>query len=238
MAPDKQALVSYAVLLFFVDNNFYVFTDTTIPNLPHDSMSPDNSPSKAMAASSSTETSYYSTVSHLDMRESIQESVVTTVSKSEERFSNSQTVTNNSIVHNNGNISRSDVNQSRGTVIEIAPNSPDSHSNITSEPRVSVISNKSADTSFSSQTMSSTYSESVVSSTTTEQSSEPEQSNSKNYSTNIVGVDKEIKQKKFSDTAESSLPKGDRLNIDAGSKDGVEYEVEESVSISTAFLFK
>ncbi|XP_060603224.1 phosphatidylinositol 4-phosphate 5-kinase type-1 alpha-like isoform X3 [Ruditapes philippinarum] len=202
--------------------------DTTIPNLPHDNMSADNSPSKAMAASSSTETSYYSTVSHLDTRETVQESTVATVSKSEERFSNSQTVSNTSNLHNNGNISRSDVTQSRGTVIEIAPNSPDSQSNIPSEPRVSVISNKSADTSFSSQAMSTGYSESIISSTTTERSSEYGQSDSTNFSSNVSGVDKEIVQKKYSVTTDSNVLKVETLNSDVGVKEGSGFEVEES----------
>ncbi|XP_053386781.1 phosphatidylinositol 4-phosphate 5-kinase type-1 alpha-like isoform X3 [Mercenaria mercenaria] len=193
--------------------------DTTIPNLPHDSLSADNSPSRVMAASSSTETSYYSTVSHLDIRDTLPDSNVKIVSKSEERFSNSQTVSNNSAVHNNGNISRSDVNQTRGTVIEIAPISPNSDSNIPNEPRISVVSHKSAD-SFSSQAMSTGYTESIVSSTT-EPSVVSEQSDSTEFSTNVAGNDKEIVRSKYSDT-DCYKVKDETFNSDVGN------EVEES----------
>jgi hypothetical protein len=123
------------------------------------------------------------------------------------------------------------VTQSRGTVIEIAPNSPDSQSNIPSEPRVSVISNKSADTSFSSQAMSTGYSESIISSTTTERSGEYDQSDSTSFSTNVSGVDKEIVQKKYSVTTDSNVLKVETLNSDVGVKEGSGFEVEESVSI-------
>lgn len=206
---------------------FLSFTDTTIPNLPHDSagISPDNSPSKTMVASSSTDASYYSTVSHIETREVHQESSVSAIaSKSDERFSNSQTVSNNSTLHNVSNISRSDVNQFRGTVIEIAPNSPESESNIPSEPRRSVVSQKSADTSFSSQATSTGYSESIVSSM--EPSAVLEQSDNTDSSVNISSSIKE--QPITSDTNKDSNKQ--KVEISNSSGGNTQREVEESVS--------
>ncbi|KAL4216797.1 Phosphatidylinositol 4-phosphate 5-kinase type-1 beta [Mactra antiquata] len=149
--------------------------DTTIPNLPHDSVSGsiESSPSKTMVASSSTEASYYSAVSH-------QESV-TAISRSEDRFhGNSQSVSS-SVTNNNGNnvVSRVETKQSSvKQTIELAANSPKGDSNTVG----SEAPQKMADISFSSQgtSVDETYTESIVSST-----SEPSAVSEQSVSTDI-----------------------------------------------------
>lgn len=122
-----------------------VVSDTNIPNLPMDSTNPslENSPSKTMATSSSTDASYFSAQSHLDSDGQKDSAVTVVISKSDKRFGNGQrTVSSVTTTHSSEVISHSEKSQSvEKTTIEISANSPpkisvgnDSHS----EPRETV----------------------------------------------------------------------------------------------------
>lgn len=137
--------------------------DATVPNLPFDSlgMSPDVSPSKTMAASTSTDASYYSAVSQLD-----------TVSDHNIKVSKSDGnshVTNVNNVNNAKNYdSKSDGHQLnlKRTVIEISSGNRTPVGNIPSEAN-DMMYEKHADTSFSSDATSGVgYTESTASSGT------------------------------------------------------------------------
>lgn len=225
-------------------------------------MSPDNSPSKTMAASSSsgTEASYYSSASHIESREphstilhienrepnntmsyndnrqphsTLIESreshhnsnITVIVSRSEERFSNSQTAANTSPVYNNDNVRQSAVNQSKGTVIEITPNSHNQGGNIPSEARVNSVAQNNTDTSIS--TRSSGYTESIISSTTTGTRGVSDAS----YGTDVSVISGGNVQVVVSDTRLTSGRVMDRV---ADVTKDAAYDVEQSVSIKSA----
>lgn len=231
-------------------------------------MSPNNSPSKTIAASSSsTDASYYSSASHIENREPHStilhienrephntvshnengeghgtvlqaenreshstvsrephhdSNISVTVSRSEERFSNSQTASSTSAVYNKDNVSRSEVNRSRGTVIEITPNSYSRDGNIPSETRVNVVSQKITDTSFS--TRSTGYTESINRSSTTEPPVVSDLSDSTDVSANSGG--------NVQGVVSATVVDSDRVmdGVSDVTKD-TSYHVEESVSI-------
>lgn len=107
----------------------------------------ENSPSKTMATSSSTDASYFSAQSHLDSDGQKDSGATVIISKSDERFGNGQrTVTNVTTTHSSEVISHSEKSQSvEKTTIEISANSPPKISvgnNSYSEPRETVTTHK------------------------------------------------------------------------------------------------
>jgi len=94
----------------------------------------DNSPSKTMAACSSTETSYYSTVSHIDTDAPRGSSTNAVISRSDERYTNGQkTLSSVTSAKSSDVVSHSEKVQTvEKTTIEISANS---------SPKISVTSN-------------------------------------------------------------------------------------------------
>lgn len=121
-------------------------TDATIPNLPMDSANPsvENSPSKTMATSSSTDASYYSAASNIDGDGQKDSNATLVQSRSDERFQNGQRPI--STAKSSDAVSHKEKSQNtEKTTIEISANSPPKisfASNSYLEPRDSPVTQK------------------------------------------------------------------------------------------------